>query len=85
MKVKTRLKSLHGTQDLVLDFEGRVPAKGELIHADEHGEGINAVVEEVIWLHFDGSMCQYYPWLIARTYDQPEAAAERAPGSQDGN
>lgn len=69
MKVKTRLKSLHGNQDTVLDFEGRVPAKGELIHADENGEGLNAVVEEVIWLHDSG---HYKPWIIARSSREAE-------------
>lgn len=72
MKVKTKIKSRLVTQDMVLDFQGRIPAKGELIHADENGEGIKAVIEEVIWLHCGGS---YEPWLIAKAYSLSETAA----------
>lgn len=47
-----------------------IPRKGDLIYPDEHGNGINGYVEEVIWIRDEADV--YGPWLIIRAYEKEE-------------
>lgn len=65
MLIKTRLKYKGRPSDTIgINFLG-LPRQGEKLHKDEYGNGINGLVEEIIWKYSEGI---YIPWVIVRCF-----------------